>query len=134
MSTVLFAYNWEYENCPLYGVAGCLLFMGCLSIEVNRGTVGTFRIVCYIVSAVELRGVVRWGSTADAIVTNTWGPCIAVVESFPICPSSLSPQVNSFPSSVHTTQCSEPHAMSTTVLLARGPITRFGERQCESSL
>lgn len=59
---------------------------------------------------------------------RTWGPCTAIVVSFPHCPSSLSPQVNTFPSSVHTIQCSEPHAMSTTFLLARAPITRFGER------
>ena len=29
-------------------VAGCPLFRGCLSIEVNGRTVGTFRIVCYM--------------------------------------------------------------------------------------
>ena len=46
---VLFAYNWDRESCPLYGVAGCPLFRGCLSIEVNGKTVGTFRIVRYIV-------------------------------------------------------------------------------------
>ena len=49
---LLFACNWDRENCPLYGVPGCPLFRGCLSIEVNGrtvGTVGTFRIVRYIV-------------------------------------------------------------------------------------
>ena len=46
---VLFAYNWDRESCPLYGVARCPLFRGCLSIEVNGRTVGTFRIVHYIV-------------------------------------------------------------------------------------
>ena len=46
---MLLAYNWDHENCPLYGVAGCPLFRGCLSIEVNGRTVGTFRIVRYIV-------------------------------------------------------------------------------------
>ena len=46
---VSFAYNWDRESCPLYGVAGCPLFRGCLSIEVNGKTVGTFRIVRYIV-------------------------------------------------------------------------------------
>ena len=46
---VLFVYNWDRESCPLYGVAGCPLLRGCLSIEVNRRTVGTFRIVRYIV-------------------------------------------------------------------------------------
>ena len=25
---VLLAYNWDRENCPLYGVAGCPLFRG----------------------------------------------------------------------------------------------------------
>ena len=43
---VLYAYNWDCESCPLYGVAGC---PGCLSIEVNGRTVGTFGIVHYIV-------------------------------------------------------------------------------------
>ena len=33
---------WDRENCPLYGVAECLLFRGCLSIEVNGRTVGIF--------------------------------------------------------------------------------------------
>ena len=37
------------RKCPLYGVAGCPLFRGCLSIEVNGRAVGTFRIVRYIV-------------------------------------------------------------------------------------
>ena len=47
---VLFAYNWDHESCPLYGVAGCPLFRGCLSIEVNGRTVGAFRHVhLYIV-------------------------------------------------------------------------------------
>ena len=41
--------NWDCEKCPLYGVAGCPLFKGCLSIEVNGRTVWTFRIVRYIV-------------------------------------------------------------------------------------
>ena len=45
----LFAYNWDRESCPLYGVVGCPLFRGCLSIEVNGRTVGTFGIVRYIV-------------------------------------------------------------------------------------
>ena len=48
-SLSIVAYNWDCENCPLYGVAGCPLFGGCLSIEVNGRTVGTFRIVRYIV-------------------------------------------------------------------------------------
>ena len=42
-------YNWDRENCPLYRVAECPLFRGCLSIEVNGRAIGTFRIVHYIV-------------------------------------------------------------------------------------
>ena len=38
----------EGLNCLLYGIAGCPLFRGCLSIEVNGRTVGTFRLVRYI--------------------------------------------------------------------------------------
>ena len=61
---VLLAYNWDRESCPLYGVAGCLLFRGCLSIEVNVRTVGTFRLVRYIVG-VRFSGVFsKRGSTA----------------------------------------------------------------------
>ena len=37
------------QKCPLYRVVGCPLFRGCLSVEVNGRTVGTFRIVRYIV-------------------------------------------------------------------------------------
>ena len=60
---VLLAYNWDHESCPLYRVAGCLLFGGCLSIEVNGRTVGTCRIVRYIVG-VRFSGVsVKRGST-----------------------------------------------------------------------
>ena len=40
--------EWEREKCPLYKVVGCLLFRGCLSIEVNGTTVGAFGIVRYI--------------------------------------------------------------------------------------
>ena len=45
---VLLVYNWDPQNCPLYGVVGCPLFRGCISIEVNGRTVGTFGIVRYI--------------------------------------------------------------------------------------
>ena len=57
-------YNWDRENCPLYGVAGrCPLFRDCLSIEVNGRAVGTFIIVRYIVG-IRYSGVsVKWGST-----------------------------------------------------------------------
>ena len=58
---VLLAYNLDHENCLLYRVAGCLLFRGCL--EVDGMTVGTFRIVCYIMG-VHFSGVsVKRGST-----------------------------------------------------------------------
>ena len=56
-------YNWDRENCPLYGVAECLLFRGCLSIEVNGRAVGTFRIVRYIVGVRYSRVSVKRGST-----------------------------------------------------------------------
>ena len=48
-SQILFAYNWERESCPLYGVLRCTLFRGCLSIEVNGRRVGSFGNVRYIV-------------------------------------------------------------------------------------
>ena len=52
--SVLFAYNWDRENCPLYGVAGCPLFRGCLSIEVKEGQSGLSELsVISWVSAVE---------------------------------------------------------------------------------
>ena len=61
-------YNWDRESCPLYRVAGCPLFRGCLSIEVNGRTVGTFRIVCYIMG-VHFSGVsVNQGSTVVLLV------------------------------------------------------------------
>ena len=60
---VLLVYNWDRENCLLYGVAGCPLFRGCLSIEVNGRAVGIFIIVRYIVG-VRYSGVsVKRGST-----------------------------------------------------------------------
>ena len=46
----MFAFDLGHESCPLYGVAGCPLFRGCLSIGVNGRTVVTFRIVRYIVA------------------------------------------------------------------------------------
>ena len=42
-------YAWDHKNYLLYGVAGSPLFSDCLSIEVNGRTVGTFRIVHYVV-------------------------------------------------------------------------------------
>ena len=54
---------WDREKCLLYGVAGCPLFRGCLSIEVNGRAVGTFRTVRYTVD-VRYSGVsVKQGST-----------------------------------------------------------------------
>ena len=46
---LFFAYNWDSENCPLCGVAGCPLFRDCLCIEVNGRTVRTFGIDRYII-------------------------------------------------------------------------------------
>ena len=63
---VLLAYNWDRENCPLYGVAGCPLFRGCLNIEVNGRTVGTFRIVHYIMGVRFSGKSVKRGSTVVA--------------------------------------------------------------------
>ena len=71
---VLLAYNWDRKNCPLYGVVGCLLFRGYLSIEVNGRAIGTFRYVRYIVG-VRYSGVsVKWGST----VCRKLGECCVV--------------------------------------------------------
>ena len=67
------AYSWDRENCPLYGVAGCPLFRGCLSIEVNGRAIGTFRIVHYIVG-VRYSGVsVKRGSTVYSYTCNVIG-------------------------------------------------------------
>ena len=66
-SGLLLVYNWDRENCPLYGVAGCPLFRGCFIIEVNAIAVGTFRIVRYIVG-VRYSGVsVKRDSTVSLI-------------------------------------------------------------------
>ena len=61
-------YDGDREKCLLYGVAGCLLFRGCLSIEVNGRTVGTFRIVCYILGVHCLGVSVKRDSTVNAHV------------------------------------------------------------------
>ena len=79
--SILVTYSWDSENCPLYGVAGCLLFRSCLSIEVNGRAVGTLRIVRFIVG-VRYSGVsVKWGSTVLPIVEGrlTDAACIPVV-------------------------------------------------------
>ena len=59
---VLLAYDLDRENCSLYGVAGCPLFRGCLSFEVNGRAVGTFRIVRYILGVCYSGVFVKWGS------------------------------------------------------------------------
>ena len=61
--SIVHLYNWDREKCPLYGVAGCLLFRGCLSIEVNGMTVGTCGIVRYIVGVRFSEVSVKRGST-----------------------------------------------------------------------
>ena len=54
------------KKCPLYGVVGCPLFKGCLCIELNGRTVGTFRITRYIMG-VRFSGVsVKRCSTVHA--------------------------------------------------------------------
>ena len=59
----MLAYNWDLENSLLYEVAGCPLFRGCLSIEVNGRAVGTFRIVRYIVGVLYSEVPVKLGPT-----------------------------------------------------------------------
>ena len=52
------------------GVVGCPLRRGCLSIEVNGRTIGTFRIVHYIMG-VRFSGVsIKWGFTV--VTPYTW--------------------------------------------------------------
>ena len=45
--------NWDHEKCSLYGVVGCPLFRGCLSIEVNNNEGLAELSVISWVSAVE---------------------------------------------------------------------------------
>ena len=69
LNRVLLEYNWDSENCVLYGVVGCPVFRGRLSIEANGRTVGTFRTVHYV--CVRFSGVsIRTGST---VVQNIKG-------------------------------------------------------------
>ena len=82
-------YNWDRENCPLYGVAGCPLFRGCLSIEVNGRAVGIFRIVHYIMG-VRYSGVsVKRGSTVFQTIlhksSNCYCPRLATCSSCSHC-------------------------------------------------
>ena len=46
---VLFAYKWEYKECPLYKVVGCPTFRNCLSIWIEWRTVGILESSCYVV-------------------------------------------------------------------------------------
>ena len=61
-------YNWDLENCPLYGVVRCLLFRGCLSTKVNGRIVETFRIVRYIVGVPAFQGCPLSGVPLYSIV------------------------------------------------------------------
>ena len=46
--------DWDQESCPLYRVPGCLLFRGCLSIEVNGRQSGLSELsILSWVSAIE---------------------------------------------------------------------------------
>ena len=60
---VLFVCNWDREKCLPYRVAGCPLFRGFQCVDVYGETIGTFRIVRYVVG-VNCSGVsVKRGST-----------------------------------------------------------------------
>ena len=61
---VMLAYNWDRENCPIYGVAGCPLCRGCLSMERQSGL---FIIVRYIVGVHYLGVSVKRGSTVSIV-------------------------------------------------------------------
>ena len=99
----MLACNADRENCPLYGVAGCPLFRGCLSIEVNGSAIGSSRIVRYIVG-VRYSGVsVKRGSTVDGIWKCTNKDCEVVrqgrirsMESGTSCDVFLTPLAGSF--------------------------------------
>ena len=56
-------YNWECKNCPLYGVARCPLFRGCLNLKGMEGQSGILELSIIIVG-VHSRGVFdKWGSS-----------------------------------------------------------------------
>ena len=66
---VLFVYNWRCKSCPLYRVAACPLFRGCLSIEGKSGLLELSVILW--VSAVE--GVsVKWFSTVGGKIHSSF--------------------------------------------------------------
>ena len=80
-------YNWDREKCPLYEVVRCLLFRGCLSIEVNGMAVRTFRIVHYIVG-VRYSGVsIKRGSTVYSMCISKGEECACTcTSSTHMCP------------------------------------------------
>ena len=55
------------QKLPVIQSSRCLLLRGCLSIEMNGSTVGTFGIVHYIVGVCFSGVSVKWGSTVDQI-------------------------------------------------------------------
>ena len=59
----MLAYNWECENCPIYRVAGCPLFRGCLSIEVQSG-LSQLSVISWV--------SVKLGSTAGLFLREMW--------------------------------------------------------------
>ena len=74
---ILLVYNWDCKNCLLYGVVGSPLFRGCLSIEVKGRTVGTVRIVRYIMGVCFSGVSVKRGSTVF-LYTSCSMDCICV--------------------------------------------------------
>ena len=48
-------YNWDCKNCPLYGVASCPLFRGCLNLKGMEGQSGILELSIIIVG-VHSRG------------------------------------------------------------------------------
>ena len=73
-SLSILAYNWDCKSCPLYRVA-CRV--SGVSIEVNGRTVGTFRIVHYIMgvrfSGVSVkRGSTVWWESNEGISMQVW--------------------------------------------------------------
>ena len=93
--------HFQSFSLLLYGVVGCPLFRGCLSIEVNGRTLATFRIVCYItVEGCPLSG--------------------APFSLFPFLPLSRTSPLFSFPSfslySFSTIRFPPPHLLSSPFL------------------
>ena len=59
----MFAYNWDLENCPLYGVERWLQSRGFLSTILNGGAVRTKVSVCHRQGGHSSEVVVKRGST-----------------------------------------------------------------------